>query len=209
MHRGVPKYDTSNGARKLVHNVVDGVTYKWCGGESCLKEDTGMWKPFDHFNVCNSRWDKLETMCKDCKAFARSAATRKKKEEALEKEKEILKQELVGNEGKRKCKECEEYKDPGDFRKNKSLKDGLELRCRVCMSKDGSKTVGKPVRVEHTIQDGLEGKVCKTCKVWKSFEGNNYKAMSRKYKDGSTQYYPYCRICNNEKERERYANNKK
>lgn len=56
--KGLPLYDTSNGARKLVHTTRDGITYKWCGSELCIDKETkeGVWKPLGEFYMCKSRW---------------------------------------------------------------------------------------------------------------------------------------------------------
>lgn len=201
---GLPDYDTSNGGKKLVHRIVGDIEYKWCGGSLCLnKAGEGMWKELSEFNKCISRWDKLETICKKCKAYNRSSKRLKEKKI----EKELLEEEQRKNKGLRKCNECLKYKTPNSFSKCNRVLDGLMTVCRICRSKNGeeSNMVGKPARAEHTIVDGKEGKICTgVCGKWKSFEDNNYKEIGL-YGDGTKCYSCYCRECTNKKEKERYA----
>lgn len=200
--KDLPLYDTSKGGKKLIHKTIDNVDHKWCGGTLCLEKDTGygVWKTFDNFNVCNSRWDKLETQCKQCKKYNRS----KKHTEDKKKIKEgKLCTTPLGALIKKQCTKCLKFKDKIDFSKNSSYKDKLHPQCRICKNGGEGKMIGKPSKTVHTTINGEDGKLCTECKEWKSFEGNNYK-KSGKYKNGDQQYYPYCRTCVNKKEREAY-----
>ena len=198
--KGNPEYDTSNGGKKIIHKLFDCVEYKWCGGTLCL-DDSGMgsWKQLHSFNKCKSRWDILESICRDCKNFNRSEEGIRIKKVKKEKDTNVPKD-------KKKCNKCEKIKKLIDFSKDTRYKDNLKPKCRICLSKDGkdSKMIGKVARAEHTIIDGEDGKVCTgNCKKWKNFKDNNFKSTG-KYKDGTKSYSSSCRECINSAERERH-----
>lgn len=191
--KGLPLYEE----KKIIHKYINNIEYKWCGGILCLDKysNEGIWKTLDKFNKCNPRWDSLETMCRECKNFNRSA--KRKKEKKLE-----LK--IINN--KKKCTKCSQYKENEEFSKNARYKDGLDSRCRICKNGKKGNRIGKASRAIHTIIDGKEGKVCTGCKEWKSFEDKNFKKEG-KYKDETQRYASHCKLCINARERERYKEN--
>lgn len=196
--KGLPIYE----GKKIIHKFINNIEYKWCGGILCLDKysNEGIWKTLDKFNKCNPRWDKLETMCRKCKNFNRSAERKKEKKLELD----ILGPKKINN--KKKCTKCSQYKENEEFSKNARYKDGLDSRCRICKNGKKGNRIGKASRAIHTIIDGKEGKVCTGCKKWKSFEDKNFKKEG-KYKDETQRYASHCKLCINIKDRERYKEN--
>jgi hypothetical protein len=51
---------------RIEHRIVDDVEYKICKGVLC-KEDGGTWKSLTEFGTDSKSWDKLKSLCKECK----------------------------------------------------------------------------------------------------------------------------------------------
>jgi hypothetical protein len=174
---------------------------KLCKGKYCiLQNGEGITKKIDQFNFSKRMKDGRESMCKECKRYTRS-------KEYIEKQKKIKEGEQK-EENKKRCKKCEIFLEFECFSKQSSMKDGLASNCRKCKSgKENPTRIGKLSKAIHTIQNSKEGKICHTCKHWKSFCEDKYKKIG-KYKDGSNSYESSCRKCFNKTEQERYHINK-
>jgi hypothetical protein len=184
---------------RVKHTIVDGKE-----GKKCKICDT--WKSFENcnFKVKGEYKDgkvQYDSYCKHC---INNKEHGKRKIKAAEK---LLVEQQDPNYGKKKCKKCDIWKEPREFRKNIRGKYEVGVTCRMCICKY-PELAGKLVRAEHSVINGKEGKKCKVCETWKSFEENNYKIVG-KYKDESIQYHTYCRSCFNEKERARHNNKPK
>jgi hypothetical protein len=64
---------------RIEHRVIDDIEHKICNGKLC----EGAWKPLDHFGTDKQTWDKLKTMCKNCKNFGERTRLAPKVEEII------------------------------------------------------------------------------------------------------------------------------
>jgi hypothetical protein len=107
------------------------------------------------------------------------------------------------------CTRCGEEKPINDFHRAPRIKNGVlrEFRrgyCRDCRSKERSITRhARPQRPRLIKESGITVKLCSRCKV--------EKPTSEFYRqnDARRSLYPYCKPCENEKQREHRAANPK
>jgi len=107
----------------------------------------------------------------------------------------------------KQCTKCKKRKDESEFRKNRSRKDGLSLRCKKCVREYSRRyyrknrgTVKRYFRYEesHRTIDGVKQKRCSKCKKWKD---KSKFGKDRSHKDGLG--YD-CKDCVRVDNRERY-----
>ena len=218
--KGPPAYEVANGARKLVHTTKDGVTYKWCGSILCLDKESGdgMWKPLGDFYMCKSRWDQLETQCKICSKYKKSAEARNRKKcvtcnkwgdvgdfqgtecsACTQKPPVPQKKERTiyiiqdGKEG-RICKGCNIWMsiEGGNFKIKGYSKDGrtqYETRCRGCSKAYKEALPDLKKQAEEEKVANTGMQKCNKCNTWKDF------AEYRKNKLRPSGFDIYCRLC--------------
>ena len=111
----------------------------------------------------------------------------------------------------KRCNGCETHKELSYFSKLSRNKDGLNTRCRECLSKyknkgktvKNTKQMFKNSKAIHTIVNGKEGKECKTCKKWIEFGVKGSFRITGKYKNGNIKYNYECENCRNFKRRKK------
>ena len=161
--------------KRIEHKFIKDIEYKWCGGE--CKE----WHTLDKFGP-SKNWDGLRNVC---------TQSRKVKPKDV-----VSKFKIVDGVDYKYCEKHKEWHNLKEFGKNSrsKLHKGYRASCRK----------KKVARGNHTIIDGVEGKVCTAdCKLWKNFKDNNFK-KSGKYKDGSNCYSSSCKDCINTNARKSY-----
>ena len=77
----------------------------------------------------------------------------------------------------KRCSKCKKIKDEGEFGKDRSRRDGLNVLCKKCAReqtrrfyrKDGRR-VKKYYRYDesHRVVDGVREKRCRRCKKWRT-----------------------------------------
>ena len=159
------------------------VEHKWCS--VCL-----IYQPLTAFGPAKSSKDGLRNMCKESRKI--------KSKPKVSKFKTIKDIEY---------KYCENHKDwhiveefGVDNRQLGKTHNGYTPSCKK--SRYTPVLVNKRTSV-HTVVDGLDGKVCTDCNIWKHFKDNNFRNRDN-YKDGSKCYSNNCRDCINKKTREKY-----
>lgn len=218
--KGPPVYDITNNSKKLIHTTRNSIIYKWCGGKACFDKETnhGIWKQLNEFNKCLSRWDDLETICKNCKAYARCATSRNRKmctacnkwgdlvdfqedtcsactQKPTEPEKEKRTVYIIqDNKEGRICKGCNVWMSiEGDnFKIKGHYKDGrkqYETRCKEC-SKAYKQALPDLMKQAEEEKNANTGmQKCNKCNNWKDF------AEYSKNKLKTNGFESTCKIC--------------
>lgn len=157
------------------HRTVRGVQQKLC---IRCKE----WRNESEFHKSRRLRDGLSLRCKGC-SYKPINKPRKPKKKSVRKTLRYEDRHRVFDGVKQKlCHKCKRWKDESEFYKNRSIKDGLNGRCRECSYRATSKP-------RHRIINGAREKLCCKCEKWKK-ESDFYK--NRLSKDGLK---GRCRTC--------------
>ena len=147
------------------HRTVHGVKQKLCCG--CKQ-----WKKGSLFHINRRSKDGLQWQCKEC-ARKRREGIRKAGRRNLRYED---RHRVVKGVKQKFCRKCKRWRNESEFYKDRSVKDGLDNRCKEC----SYKPTGKP---RHRIVNGIREKLCNKCREWKK-ESDFYKDKGAK--DGLT-----------------------
>jgi hypothetical protein len=169
------------------HRVVRGFKEKLC---SRCKQ----WKFYSDFYKNSRKKDGLTVWCIECEN-ERLGHKRKGLRTNLRYED---RHRVVKGIRQKFCRKCNSWKNESEFYKNKSVRDGLNDRCKKCSytvirktHKPKKKIAVRNLRYKkrHRVVNGVRQKYCSKCKTWKD-ESEFYKDRSKK--DGLTHW---CRKC--------------